>query len=146
MALNGSVHESALSIILLPPLTLAAAVAATATDPVKLAPGVNYLIAEAIFVRAAGGTSATAYVQTSIDGLTWLDIMCFAFLTTTAKKVSAVTSRIAPAAQAAAPTDGSLADNTVIQGTLGKWLRLKYVTVGTYSGASSLAVYAVAKG
>lgn len=146
MSQNGAVHASGQTIVLLSPLTIAAAVAATATSPTKLLSGMKFVTANAIFLYGADGTTAKAYVQTSLDGTTWIDIMSFAFTTAAGNKISSVTSCIAPAAQAATPTDGSLTDNTIIQGTLGRWLRLKYVTTGTYSGATSLAVYAIARG
>lgn len=134
-------------ITLLEPLTIAAAVGATATDPVVSLGSMDYLVVEAKFLYGSGGTNATAYVQTSLDnGLTWVDVICFQFTTSAASKISAVTTHIAPAAQAFAPSDGALTANTVIQGVLGDRLRLKYVTTGTYGGATSLAVYATIKG
>lgn len=132
--------------IFLAPLTVAAAVSATTTTPVTGLGGMNYLVVTGVFLYGAGGTDAIARVQTSVDGgLSWIDIVSLGFLTAASTKVSAVTTRIAPAAQAAVYTDGTLAVNTVIQGVLGDRLRLKYVTTGTYSGATSLAVYAIAK-
>ena len=147
MALSSEVHTDAQRIILLSPLTITAAVSATATTPTTGLGGMKALSVEAIFTYGSGGTTAKAYVQTSFDGgTTWVDIMCFAFTTATASKISTTTCLIAPAAQAAAPTDGSLADNTVIQGTLGDRLRVKYVTTGTYGGSTTLAIHAIAKG
>lgn len=146
MALNGDVHVGGQTIVFLAPLTISVAIGATATTPVTKISGMNYLVVEAIFLYGAGGTTANAYVQTSIDGVTWCDIMNFSFTTAAASKVSAVTTNIAPTTQAQAPTDGALGADAVIQGRLGKSLRVKYVTTGTYSGATSLAVYGVAKG
>jgi hypothetical protein len=142
-----SLDQSARRIVLLSPLTIGAAVSATATTPVTGLGGMEALTVEAKFLYGAGGTNATAYVQTSLDGgLSWIDIMCFQFTTAAANKISSVTSLIAPAAQAFAPTDGSLTANTIIQGVLGDRLRLKYVTTGTYTGATSLGVYAIVRG
>jgi hypothetical protein len=45
-----------------------------------------------------------------------------------------------------AATDGTSADNATVNGVLGDRVRVKYITTGTYSGATSIAVYAVAKG
>ncbi len=132
---------------LLDPLTISAAVSAIATDPILGLGGVDYLTVEAKFLYGSGGTNATAYVQTSLDGgLTWVDIMCFQFTTAAASKVSSVTTHIAPGTQAFAPSDGGLSANTIINGVIGDRIRLKYVTTGTYGGATSLAVYMIAKG
>ena len=147
MALSAGVHNNAQSLVLLAPLTIGAAVAATATTAETGLDGMKHLTAEAKFLYGAGGTDVNLYIQTSLDeGLSWIDIIQFNFLTTAANKVSSVTSCIAPAAQAFAPVDGSLASNTIIQGVLGDRIRLKYLSTGTYTGATSIAVYALAKG
>jgi len=87
------------------------------------------------FTRASGGTTLKAYLQTSFDdGATWADVAAHAFATTTATKISSINRSIAPAAQAFAPTDGTLTDDTIIQGVLGDRLRVKIVVVGTYVG------------
>lgn len=110
--------------------------------------GMTYLTIQAVFTYVAdAATSAKAYVQTSIDGgATWFDIASFAFTTATATKVSSVTSHIAPASQAFAPSDGALSDNTIIQGVLGDRLRTKIVTVGTYGAGTNLTIDCWAKG
>lgn len=124
---------------LLPALTIGAAVSATATTPVIL-PSVKYLAAQAKFLYGAGGTTTKAFVQTSLDGgTTWLDIMSFAFTTSALTKVSSVTADIA-LAPATSPGDGALTDNTILTGLLGDRFRVKYVTTGTYTGATSLTV------
>lgn len=150
MALNGDIHTDSQFLILLAPLTIAAAVGATATPAVKRLGGAKYLVAEAVFLYGSGGTNASAYVQTSLDGgLSWMDIIAFQFTTAALNKVAAVSADIAFAASAyvpIAPTDGTLTANTSIQGILGDRFRLKYVTTGTYGGVTSLAVYAHVKG
>ena len=147
MSQASSVHTNTQRAVLLAPLTIGAAVSATATTPITDLGGMKHLTVEAKFLYGAGGTTVDAYIQTSLDGgVSWIDIMQFAFTTAAANKVSSVTSCIAPAAQAFSPSDGALTSNTIIQGVLGDRIRLKYVTVGTYSGATSLAVYMVAKG
>jgi len=106
---------------------------------------VNYLCVEAVFLYGSGGTTANAYIQTSLDGgLTWVDIMNFSFTTAAATKISAVVATTALAA-AVTPTDGSLTANTILSGLFGSWYRAKYVTTGTYAGATSLALYGVAQ-
>ena len=147
MGLEGALHQSGQHIPLLPALTITTAVTAITTTPVLLLSGMVYLVAPAVFVYGSGGTSADAYVQTSFDGgTTWVDVINFHFLTTTATKISAVTAFIAPASQAFAPGDAALTANTIIQGALGDRVRLKYTTVGTYGGSTTLQVDAIAKG
>src|SRR5262245_56043463 len=95
----------------------------------------------AIFTYGSGGTTAKAWVQTSMDnGTTWFDIANFAFTTASATKLSSITANIAPATQGATPTDGSLADNTINQGVLGNRYRVKLTTTGTYAGGTTLAI------
>jgi hypothetical protein len=109
------------------------------TDGYYIGKEAKYLAAQVNFTRAAGGTSLKAYIQTSFDDANWCDIMCFAFTTTTARKVQAVTLATALAANIT-PTDATLADNTILSGLLGSKIRIKYVVVGTYTGASTVRV------
>ena len=99
---------------------------------------------EAIFTYGSGGTSAKAYVQTSLDaGATWFDVACLAFATTTASKLASLSSTVA-VTTAPAPTDGSLTDNTVRGGgPLGDRIRVKTLVDGTYAGGTTLAIHAV---
>jgi len=95
------------------------------------------LTVESQFTYGSSGTTAKLYVQTSLDdGDSWFDIACHAFTTATAKKISAVCRAVAPASQAFAPTDGTLADDTVVNGVLGDRIRVKLVVVGTYASTS----------
>ena len=156
MALNGAVHVNSAYHVLMPVTTLAAAQSLVAvgtvgaTGPLTKVGGAKYIACECILVVAGGGTTAKAYVQTSLDGgSTWFDIMCFALTTTTASRIAACSADVAFAASAYAPLTpgaGALTDNTCIQGILGDRFRVSYVTTGTYTGASSLAVYAHVKG
>lgn len=145
MSLNGAVHGDGRYMNLLPALTVGAAVSATTTTPVLYLAGMEYLVVSAKFLFGAAGTSVKVYVQTSVDnGDTWIDIMSFAFAGAAATKVSSVNSYVS--VTAITPTDGSLADNTVVNGVLGDRVRLKYVTTGTYTGATSIEIDAMAKG
>lgn len=122
--------------------TLAAASTYTGSDT-AVPVGATALTIQSKFVRAAGGTTTKVYVQTSLDGgATWIDIMCHAFATTTATKISGIRTDVALAA-AYAPTDASLADDTIKDGLIGDRIRVKYVVAGTYTGASSLTVTGV---
>lgn len=42
--------------------------------------------------------------------------------------------------------DGTLADNSILDGALGDRLRVKYSTTGTYGDSSSIKIDAIAKG
>ncbi len=129
---------------LLPQLAITAAVGATAGAEFRLPGDAQHLTVEALFTYGSGGTNATAYVQTSLDsGVTWIDIMAFQFTTATAKKISKVSRHIAVAA-GATPTDGSMAANTILDGVIGRLVRVKYVTTGTYGGTTHLTVKGVA--
>jgi len=132
---------------LLPPTTIAGAVTAIVTEPVllgNLPNAARYLALQGNFLYGSGGTTAKAWVQTSFDGgATWIDIASFAFTTAALRKVVGLSVNIA--ATHATPTDGSLADNTINNGLIGDRLRVKYTTTGTYAGATSLAVTAVAR-
>jgi hypothetical protein len=110
------------------------------SDVVSIPRGVNVIACQAAFTRAGGGTTTDVFIQTSLDnGSTWIDIMQFALTTTTVTKVSAVRPFIATSANIT-PTDGSLSDNTILDGLIGDRLRAKTVVAGTYTGASSLTL------
>lgn len=101
---------------------------------------VESLVLFASFVRAGGGTTAKAWVQTTFDGTNWMDIANFAFTTTTALRAFHLTN--AAVTSIATPTDGTLADGTAVDGFLGPRLRVKLTTTGTYTGASSFTITA----
>lgn len=146
MSLSGALHIDGQRIILLSALSITTAVTGVTTTPVKYLSGLNTLVALATFTYGSGGTTAKFWVQTSFDGgATWADIMSFAFTTATGSKLSSVSGYIAPTAQAAAPTDATLADNTINQGILGNAIRLKYTTTGTYAGGTVATINAIAK-
>lgn len=150
MARRDDVHNNAQQLILLAPTVITAAVTGTVSTGTVVTPllsGMTYLVALGKFVYGSGGTTAKFWIQTSYDqGATWNDIMNFAFTTASATKVSAVNAYIAPAAQAGAQTDATLADNTIIQGLIGDRIRVKYTTTGTYGGSTTASIYAIAKG
>lgn len=103
------------------------------------APPQNIVI-QATFTYGSGGTSTDAYVQTSVDnGATWCDVAEFSFTTATGRKIFNLTSNT-PVTTQATPTDGSLAANTAVNGILGPLWRVKYTTVGTYGGSTTLNI------
>lgn len=106
------------------------------------------IMLEAIFTYGSGGTTAKAWVQTSLDGgATWFDIANFAFTTSSASKVSVcVLNPATPLAAGTTPGSAALADNTVLNGVIGDQFRTLVTTTGTYAGGTSLAVHAVVKG
>ena len=97
------------------------------------------------FSYGAGGTNCKVYVQTSLDqGTTWIDVICM--LSTTASEtlvfnLSALTAKTT----GYAPTDGSLADDTSVDGILGDRWRVKLTTTGTYTTNTSVAIRLTAR-
>jgi hypothetical protein len=111
-----------------------------------LGAGCNYLglLAQFTYVASAA-TSVKAWVQTSFDGgVTYFDIMNFAFTTSTLNKWAAVSTNIVCAAPAT-PTDATLADNTMNNGLLGDRVRIKLTTVGTYGAGTNLTITGFSK-
>ena len=97
------------------------------------------------FAYGSGGTTARAYVQTSLDqGTTWIDII--SVLHTTSSEVAVFNiSGLTPKTTAIVPGDGALSDDTAIDGILGDRLRVKVVTTGTYAGQTVLSVRAAVR-
>jgi hypothetical protein len=87
------------------------------------------------FIAGTGGTTCKAYLRQTFDsGATYQDIACAAFAITNAIKqfnVSGLTPHLSPVT----PTDGTLADDTAVDGILGGDLDLKVISTGTYVGA-----------
>lgn len=100
---------------------------------------------EVRFIYGAGGTNCKIYVQTSLDqGSTWIDVICvlcelasetliFNFSGLTAKTTGY------------APTDGSLGNDTSVDGVLGDRWRVKLTTTGTYTTNTSVSVRLTAR-
>jgi hypothetical protein len=100
------------------------------------------------FTYGSGGTTADAYLQTSLDGgTTWADVANFHFLLANARLISVLTlSPSTPVAPGYVPLDGSLTANTVKDGVFGSMYRVKYVTTGTYAGGTVMRIDANANG
>ena len=123
---------------LMPATTITTAVTGVATEPFSFQPHGSATFT-AIFDYGSGGTTAKAWVQTSLDGTTWTDVANFAFTTADATRIHKITEDATVAANYT-PTDGTLADNTIKDGLLGDRYRVKYTTTGTYAGATTLTI------
>lgn len=115
------------------------------TDVTENLEGMSAATIQVRFAYGSGGTNARAYVQTSIDqGTTWIDII--SVLHTTSSEVAVFNiSGLTPKTTAVVPGDGALADDTAIDGILGDMFRVKVVTIGTYSGQTTLSVRAAVR-
>jgi hypothetical protein len=98
---------------------------------------------QCIFAYGSGGTTVDAYVQTSIDGTNFYDIACFAHAQTSLARTMCCIG--AGVLTPVALTDGTLTDDTAINGRLGTLFRVKYIVAGTYAGNTTLAVRAAFK-
>ena len=125
---------------------LTGSTAATSVLQVGGLMGVESVTLQATFTYGSGGTTAAAYVQTTLDGgVTWIDIANFAFTTSSAIKVATL-SALTPVTTVYTPTDGTLSSNTVKDGVLGNQFRVKVTTTGTYAASTTLRVDAIVRG
>ena len=125
---------------------IAGAVTAQVSGPFAFASvdRVQALALDCTFLYGSAGTTLKAWVQTSFDGgLSWMDILCFA--ATTAAKRRLVNLTAAVVTTPATPVDGTTADDTAVNGFLGGLFRVKLTTTGTYAGATSIKIVAMAK-
>jgi len=108
--------------------------------------GVESITLQANFTYGSGGTTATVWVQTSLDGgLTWVDIANWAFTTSSLRSVATL-SALTPVTTVYTATDGTLGSNTCKDGILGHQYRTKTTTTGTYAGGTTLRVDLIARG
>lgn len=91
------------------------------------------------FTYGSGGTSADAWVQTSLDGTTWTDIANFHFTTSSARFIYNLSSGT-PVTTEYTATDGTLSANTAKDGVFGSMIRVKWTSVGTYGGSTTLSI------
>lgn len=122
---------------------LAITTAATSIcDPIIDLDGMLGVSLTARLAYGSGGTSIKVFVQSSTNGgSTWRDVWCATFTTASADK-GVNLSGLTPKTTAVLGTDGTLADDTVVDGILGDRLRCKVVTTGTYAGSTVLEVRA----
>lgn len=99
-------------------------------------------------VRLSGGTGGTnirVYIQTTLDqGQSFFDIAAVLFTTIPGVEVVNV-SALDALTTVTAPTDGGLADNTVLNGPLGDQFRVKVISTGTYTGGTLVSVRGIAR-
>ena len=128
-------------------VTITTAVTAVVTTTEQFRDGnPESAIIQGTFTYGSGGTTADAWVQTSVDeGGTWIDVANFHFTTANARFLYNLSALTAITAEAT-PTDGSLAANTSKDGFLGPLWRVKYTTTGTYAGGTVLRVDVAPRG
>jgi hypothetical protein len=120
---------------------ISAAETTTTTSEVDVPRSFSSALIKATLTVATGGTSIEAWVQCSADqGATFHDVADFAFTTTAASLYYNLSGLTAVTTETAA-TDGALAANTSKDGLLTNLFRVKYVTVGTYTGSTTLAIW-----
>lgn len=107
--------------------------------------GMSAVSIQARLAYGSGGTTARAYVQTSLDGGdTAIDVACILF--GVASEVAVINlSGLTPKTTQVTPTDGALTDDTCVDGVLGDRLRVKLVSTGTYAGSTLLSVRAAVR-
>lgn len=99
---------------------------------------------QAVFTYGSGGTTAKAWLQTSLDGGTvWCDVTAHAFLLANKKSLFNLSPLTPKTTVFTAFTDGALADDTSVDGIFGSLWRVKYTTTGTYAGGTTLRVDAI---
>jgi len=104
----------------------------------------GHLTVQFTFAYGSGGTTATYWLQTSLDGgASWIDIACVQFTTGSGKQIVNIDAGgyVTPGY---VPGDGTLAVGSVVDGILGDRLRIKQTIVGTYAD-STIAVDVVDK-
>jgi hypothetical protein len=99
--------------------------------------GSRAVTAEVRLAGATTGTSVTAYLQTSLDGTSAIDVAAVAFAGHTDQAAVLNLSGLTPTAQTTA-TDGELPSGQVVDGILGDRFRMKVRVVGTYSPGSTI--------
>lgn len=111
-------------------------------DWVESLEGMLAIAVQARLAWGSGGTSVKLFIQSSLDGgTTAFDVACIAF--GAASEVAIVNlSALTPKTTPAAPTDGTLADDTCVDGQIGDRVRAKLVSLGTYAGSTLLSVRA----
>jgi hypothetical protein len=108
-----------------------------ATLPIVLNNGIfSSAILQADFTYGSGGTTVSAFVQTTFDGgATWVDAANFSFATASAIKAFNLNANAAVIAPLT-PANGTLTANTAIAEMIGNRWRVLLTTTGTYSNTT----------
>ncbi len=108
--------------------------------------GILALSLQAAFVYGSGGSTATLYIQTSLDqGQSEIDIAAIQFGVANGVEVANL-SGLTPKTTPFAPTQQALTPGTCVDGVLGDYLRAVLVVAGAgYGSNSSLNVAGVAR-
>lgn len=129
---------------LVAPTVITTALTKKLVSPVfkQLQPGPFNATLSAEFSYGSGGTTADAYVQTSLDGgISFFDVANFHFTTASAKGAFNLSSLTPVTTQLAVFNNGALLANTAVDGILGDQWQVIFTTTGTYAGGTTLAVY-----
>lgn len=92
----------------------------------------------------SAGTTVRAWVQTSGDGVIATDIACVLFGVASEHELLNF-SALTPKTTQVTSTDGTLADDTAVDGIVGTKMRLKVVSTGTYAGSTVLSARVTAR-
>jgi hypothetical protein len=107
--------------------------------------GVLALLLNIRLAYGSGGSSIKAYLQTSSDdGVTANDMACVVFGTASEQQILNL-SALTPKTTQVSPSDGSMTDDTAVDGLLGDRFRLKVVSTGTYAGSTILSARITAR-
>lgn len=108
--------------------------------------GARAVTIETRFDCDGGGGECRVWIQTALDkgGVTWMDVACFAFTTSSAVRLVNL-SAMTPFSSQVTPTNGALADNTCVDGVLGISLRALVTVSGSAYSNTSLTVYATVR-
>ena len=105
--------------------------------------GILSLSIQSRLAYGSGGTEIRVYVQTSFDQeTTAVDIACILFATVSETKIVNL-SGLTTAQMT--PVDGSLSDDTAVDGMLGDRFRCKIVSTGTYSNSTIVSIRGMAR-
>ena len=130
---------------LLPTTSIVGDVTASLSDTTSTRRPFASAIIKSAFVRGGGGTTTDVWVQCSADrGATWHDVVNFRFTTSSMVRyvnLSGGTAVTTPAAL----TDGTMSVNSATDATLTNMFRIKYTTVGSYTGTSTVNVWMVTR-
>jgi hypothetical protein len=134
------------------PITTAAANVLSPIFQTRPGPGGQSLpsgaLVQANFTWGSGGTSLSAFVQTSLDGGTsWCDVCNFSFTTSSARALFNLTSGTPHAGPLLSrPRTPGWRQNNAVDGVIGNLWRVKFTSVGTYAGGTNLRIDLISDG